>query len=69
VDPDYDGQVFRSVWQDYRGNTANDGDSLRVVTQAMLTVPAKTGARRVCVRVVDVFGFEAEVVATVEGDE
>jgi adenine-specific DNA-methyltransferase len=37
-----------------------------VVTQAMLTVPAKAGARRVCVRVVDVFGFEAEVVATVE---
>ncbi len=32
VDPDYDGQVFRSVWQDYRGNTANDADALRVVT-------------------------------------
>lgn len=66
VDPDYDGRVFRSVWQDYRGNTANDGDPLRVVTQATLTVPTKVGARRVCVRVVDVFGFEAEVVATVE---
>ena len=66
VDPDYDGKVFRSVWQDYRGNTANDDDPLRVVTQAVLTVPAKPCARRVCVRVVDVFGFEAEVVATVE---
>ncbi len=65
VDPDYDGQVFRSVWQDYRGNTANDGDALRVVTQAVLTAPAKTGPRTVCVRVVDVFGFEAEVVQTV----
>ena len=68
VDPDYDGHVFRSVWQDYRGNTANDGDPLRVVTQATLTVPAKPGARRVCVRVVDVFGFEAEVVTTVGAD-
>lgn len=66
VDPDYDGQVFRSVWQDYRGNVANDGDPLRVTTQALLTVPAKAGLRRVCVRVVDVFGFEAEVVSTVE---
>ena len=66
VDPDYDGKVFRSVWQDYRGNTDNDGDPLRVVTKAVLTLPAKHGARRVCVRVVDVFGFEAEVVATVE---
>jgi len=65
VDPDYDGKVFRSVWQDYRGNTDNDGDPLRVVTKAVLTLPAKHGARRVCVRVVDVFGFEAEVVATV----
>jgi adenine-specific DNA-methyltransferase len=57
--------VFRSVWQDYRGNTANDGDPLRVVTQATLTVPTKPDARRVCVRVVDVFGFEAEVVTAV----
>jgi len=72
VDPDYDGKVFRSVWQDYRGNTANDEDALRVVTQAMVTTAIKptgsdgsSGPRKVCVRVVDVFGFEAEVVATV----
>lgn len=65
VDPDYDGVVFRSVWQDYRGNTANDGDPLRVITQAKVTVPAKAGSRKVCVRVVDVFGFEAEVITTV----
>lgn len=65
VDPDYDGEVFRSVWQDYRGNTDNDGDAYRVVTTARLTgLPKKDGARRVCVRVVDVFGFEAE--ATIE---
>lgn len=61
VDPDYDGQVFRSVWQDYRGNTENDSDAYRVVTTARLAgLPKKNGARRVCVRVVDVFGFEAE---------
>lgn len=66
VDPDYDGKVFRSVWQDYRGNTANDADVLRVVTQAQVTVPVKRGPRKVCVRVVDVFGFEAEVVSIVE---
>lgn len=65
VDPDYDGKVFRSIWQDYRGNTANDADALRVVTQAVVTVVAKSGPRKVCVRVVDVFGFEAEVVSTV----
>ena len=65
VDPDYDGAVFRSVWQDYRGNTANDDDALRVVTQASFSVPHRPGARRVCVRAVDVLGFEAEVVQVV----
>lgn len=65
VDPDYDGEVFRSVWQDYRGNTENDSDPYRVSTRARLAgLPKKDGARRICVRVVDVFGFEAE--ATIE---
>jgi adenine-specific DNA-methyltransferase len=66
VDPDYDGEVFRSVWQDYRGNTDNDDNALHVVRKAVLSgLPVKSGSRRVCVRVVDVFGFEAEVVKTV----
>jgi adenine-specific DNA-methyltransferase len=66
VDPDYDGEVFRSVWQDYRGNTDNDDDPLRVVTKAVLSgLPIKNGKRRVCVRVVDVFGFEAEAIKEV----
>lgn len=65
VDPDYDGEVFRSVWQDYRGNTDNDSDPYRVTRTARLAgLPKKDGPRRVCVRVVDVFGFEAE--ATIE---
>ena len=63
VDPDYDGEVFRSVWQDYRGNTDNDSDELRVVTTATLDdLPHADGPRTVCVRAVDVFGFESEVI-------
>lgn len=65
VDPDYDGTTFRSLWQDYRGNTENDEDALRCVTRATLSVPSKSGVRRVCVRAVDVFGFESEVVQEV----
>ena len=66
VDPDYDGQVFRSVWQDYRGNTENDDNPYRVVTTARLTdLPVKVGPRRVCIRLVDVFGFEAESIVEV----
>lgn len=62
VDPSYDGEVFRSVWQDYRGNTEGDGDPLRVVTVAVVAASPVQGPRRVCVRAVDVFGFESEVV-------
>lgn len=66
IDPDYDGEVFRSVWQDYRGNTDNNDDPYRVVTKAILgDLPAKDGPRKVCVRAVDVFGFEAEAVVEV----
>ena len=65
VDPNFDGVTFRSLWQDYRGNTANDEDALRCVTRATLNVPAVSGARRVCVRAVDVFGFESEVMQEV----
>lgn len=66
VDPDYDGQVFRSVWQDYRGNTENDADELRVITRAIVSSPRSDQPRRVCVRAVDVFGFESEVILDTE---
>jgi adenine-specific DNA-methyltransferase len=67
VDPNYDGETFRSVWQDFRGNTDNDDDPYRVVTEAKLNgLPAVTGKRRVCVRAVDVFGFEAEAIVEIE---
>lgn len=63
VDPNYDGEVFRSVWQDYRGNTDNDGDPYRVTRSARLDgLEPVEGVRRICVRAVDVFGFEAEAI-------
>lgn len=68
IDPDYDGQTFRSVWQDYRGNTDNDGDALRVIKTASLRVPHKD-KRTVAVRAVDVFGWESEVIVEVKTNE
>ena len=66
IDPDYDGNIFRSVWQDYRGNTHNDDDPYRVVRTAQLyDLPIKKGTRKVYVHVVDIFGFEAEVIEEV----
>ena len=65
VDPDYDGVTFRSVWQDYRGNTGpGDDDPLRVRVTMSIRVPHKM-KRTVVVRAVDVFGQESEVVREV----
>jgi adenine specific DNA methylase Mod len=61
IDPDYDGETFRSTWQDYRENEENDGDPYHVVNSATLLVPRKV-ARTVCVKAVDVFGFESIVI-------
>lgn len=60
IDPDYDGVTFRSRWQDYRGNTENDGDPLHVIRKTQLTVP-KIEKRKICVKAVDVFGLESIV--------
>lgn len=64
IDPDYDGVTFRSRWQDYRGNTEKDGDSMRVLYEVDFLVPKKED-RTVCVKAVDVFGFESVVIKKV----
>ena len=64
IDPDYDGETFRSKWQDYRENTHNDNDPLRVITWAKIQTPAKEH-RKICVKAVDVFGLESVVVKEV----
>lgn len=61
IDPDYDDVTFRSKWQDYRENTANDTDPYHTVTAAEIIVPKKSN-RKVCVKAVDVFGFESIVI-------
>lgn len=68
VDPDYDGAVFRSLWQDYRGNTENNEDVFRVVTQSPpFSVSREKQSWKVCIRAVDVFGFESEVIVELQG--
>lgn len=59
VDPDYDGETFMSRWQDYRENTENDSDPFKVIHTAAITCPKKDGKRTVCVKAVDIFGFES----------
>jgi len=62
VDPNYDGKTFRSIWQDYRGNIANNDDALHVTTKTRLPLGP---SGKVAVRAVDVFGLESEVILEV----
>lgn len=66
IDPDYDGETFKSKWQDYRQNTENDGDEFRVIKKVKLDVPKIKGKRKVCVKAVDVFGFESVAVQEIK---
>ena len=64
IDPDYDGIIFRSQWQDYRGNMLNDNDPLHCVYTAKVRAPRKSG-RVVAIKAVDVFGFESMVIESI----
>ena len=64
IDPDFDGVTFRSKWQDYRENTENDSDPFRVVHETKMLAPHKD-RRKICVKAVDIFGFESVVVEDV----
>jgi adenine-specific DNA-methyltransferase len=61
IDVNYDGEIFRSLWQDYRGNTDKVKDDLHVVRRSLIKADPVSGIRRISVRAVDVFGFESEV--------
>lgn len=64
VDPNYDGETFRSKWQDYRENTEHEQNNLRVLAKAVFPVATLPigQKRKVCVKAVDVFGLESVVV-------
>jgi len=62
IDPDYDGEVFRSKWQEYRENNEN----LKIKRTAKLIIPKSKEKKKICVKAVDVFGFESAAVREVK---
>ncbi|WP_317370685.1 site-specific DNA-methyltransferase [Helicobacter canis] len=60
VDTNYNGAVFVSQWQDFRGGREDDNGqkSLSVLEKIELEVP-KLARYNVCVKSVDIFGYEA----------
>ncbi|TDT51282.1 site-specific DNA-methyltransferase [Fonticella tunisiensis] len=66
IDTDYDGEIFKSTWQDYRENNGTKDGQLKVVKKAELLVDKKDGERKICVKAVDIFGFESIVLEVVK---
>ncbi len=62
IDPDYDGEVFRSKWQDYRENNENQ----QIKRTAKILVEKTASRRKVCIKAVDVFGFESATIKEVK---
>jgi len=62
VDPNYDGETFRSKWQEYRENN----DYLKIKRTSRIIIPKVKGIIKVCVKAVDVFGFESAAVQEVK---
>ena len=59
---------IQTMWKESIVNIENDDDPLRVVKKALIDVPIKQNGkkRKVCVKAVDVFGFESIVVKEVQ---
>ena len=67
IDPDYDGKVFQSKWQDYGGNTSNGNNGYRVTESTRINVPIVNGDRIICVKAVDIFGLESTITTEIKG--
>lgn len=61
IDPDYDGETFRSKWQEYRENN----EDLHIKRKAKIVIPKTKSKIKVCVKAVDVFGFESVTIQEV----
>lgn len=59
VDFDYDERQFFSRWQCYRDK------EFKISHKAEITIPKIQGRRKICVKAVDVFGFESQVICEI----
>lgn len=62
VDWDYDGIVFKSQWQDFRGN----GRKAKIVATKKEHTYEKNGKHKIAMRVVDIFGNDATAIIEIK---
>ena len=68
IDPDYDGDLFKGIWQNYRESNVSENESLKVLRKVELMVNKKDGIRKICIKAVDIFGFESALVEVINND-
>lgn len=61
IDWDYDGIVFKSQWQDFRGN----GRKAKIVATEKEYAYKKNGKHTIAIRVVDIFGNDATAIINI----
>lgn len=66
VDSNYSGEVFVNRWRQHRNQTVMKGEDSRVAMKLSITIPRNQGKRSLCVRAVDIFGFESQWNTTIE---
>lgn len=57
IDPDYDGKIFHSRWQNYRKNIMNN-NPYEITKSIKINVPKINKDRIICIKAIDIFGFE-----------
>ena len=62
IDWDYDGIVFKSQWQDFRGN----GRKAKIVATKKEHTYEKNGKHKIAMRVVDIFGNDATAIIEID---
>jgi len=62
IDWDYDGKIFKSQWQDFRGN----GRKAKIVATKKEYQYEKSGKHTIAIRVVDIFGNDATAIIDVK---
>ena len=72
IDWDYDGYVFKSLWQDFRGNgrkakiVATKKEHTYLPAEASAQAGEKDGKHTIAIRVVDIFGNDATAILEIK---
>jgi adenine-specific DNA-methyltransferase len=62
IDINYDGKIFKPIWHSYRGGNSSSKDPNSINPIVEFNVSNKTKKNILCIKAVDIFGFESKVI-------